>query len=1193
MRIRQSLLICFAMVFVFLVMAVGTVAAIEIHVYPGDSIQSAINAATDGNTIIVYPGTYTENVDVDKELTIKSQSGNPSDTIVQAASSTDHVFHVTADYVTISGFNVTGANFGWPYSGIYLAGLFENCNISNNDASYNYYGIYLTGSYYNELNNNNASYNYYGIHLEDSYVNELSNNIASDNKYGIRLSHSSNNNLTSNTVLNNDDGIYLYHSNANELNNNNANSNKDSGIHLEGTFYNTLNNNIASYNDGNGILLQESNYDNIIYNNTASNNDANGILLQYSNANELNNNNASNNYCGIYLDESCSENTLINNIASYNDDYGIYLRRYNYYNIIYNNYFNNTNNAYISTHRFGNVWNTTNSSGPNIIGGPFLGGNCWAKPDGRGFSQLVVNLDGDGFCDWPYVLLDANNIDYLPLYMPKTITVDDLRDDCPDADYTTIQAAIDNVITTDGDTIIVYPGTYTENVDVYKRLNITSTGGAAVTHVTAASPGDHVFEVTADWVTITGFNVSSATDTNKAGIWLSWYSTNNNLTSNTASDNYYGILLVSSSNNTLTSNTASGNYRGIYLEASSNNNLTSNKVLNNTGSGIRLSSSSNNFIYNNHFNNTANTFFTGTNTNNVWNTTNSSGPNIVEGPYLGGNYWATPYNDGFSQTCVDVDVGGNDICDVPYWIASGHVDYLPLAAPAATITVADDLIQYPDADYTSIQDAVEAPTTFNGYTILVYPGTYYENVNVNKQLNITSTDGAAVTHVTAASSSDHVFEVTADWVTISGFKVSGASGSGKTGIYLWSSSNSTLTSNMVSNNDNGIVLNDSSNNNLTSNTVSDNLFGINLRSSSNNNNLTSNTVLNNYNGIYLRDSSNNNLTSNTVLNNDDGIYLYHSNDNLIYNNHFNNTDNTDFRGTNTGNDWNTIETEGTNIMGGHNLGGNFWATPYNDGFSQTNVDTNDDGFCDSPLNKYAIHSNNIDFLPLADTLTITGTCPVDLEVVDPEGLIINKQTNQIPGATYTETDINGDGDSDDRILIPAPKPGNYQIKIIPEPDAEPTDTYTLEVSTRGTSIILCKEVTVGDIPDQPYTVEVTDEGVYSFLLPPVADFTANVTSGKAPMTVQFTDFSSNATSWEWDVNGDGIVDYTTRNPIHTYDMPGIYDVSLNASNLNGSHTETKIGYISVEEYPVLTTLLLLTVVVLGIAIVLFLRRKRD
>ncbi|WP_406661734.1 S-layer protein domain-containing protein [Methanolobus sp. ZRKC3] len=80
---------------------------------------------------------------------------------------------------------------------------------------------------------------------------------------------------------------------------------------------------------------------------------------------------------------------------------------------------------------------------------------------------------------------------------------------------------------------------------------------------------------------------------------------------------------------------------------------------------------------------------------------------------------------------------------------------------------------------------------------------------------------------------------------------------------------------------------------------------------------------------------------------------------------------------------------------------------------------------------------------------------------------------------------------------------------------------------------------------------------------PIADFTVNTTSGIAPLTVQFTDLSTNADSWEWDVDGDNIVDYTTKNPVHTYTSTGSYNITLTIGNMYESDTETKVDYIKV------------------------------
>jgi beta propeller repeat protein len=66
---------------------------------------------------------------------------------------------------------------------------------------------------------------------------------------------------------------------------------------------------------------------------------------------------------------------------------------------------------------------------------------------------------------------------------------------------------------------------------------------------------------------------------------------------------------------------------------------------------------------------------------------------------------------------------------------------------------------------------------------------------------------------------------------------------------------------------------------------------------------------------------------------------------------------------------------------------------------------------------------------------------------------------------------------------------------------------------------------------------------------PKADFNSNLVSGFAPLDVQFTDASQNATGWNWDF-GDGYTS-TEQNPQHTFFLAGTHLVSLIVSNING------------------------------------------
>jgi PKD repeat protein len=83
-----------------------------------------------------------------------------------------------------------------------------------------------------------------------------------------------------------------------------------------------------------------------------------------------------------------------------------------------------------------------------------------------------------------------------------------------------------------------------------------------------------------------------------------------------------------------------------------------------------------------------------------------------------------------------------------------------------------------------------------------------------------------------------------------------------------------------------------------------------------------------------------------------------------------------------------------------------------------------------------------------------------------------------------------------------------------------------------------------------------------------ANFGAEITVGCAPFTVFFIDSSSvDVTSWLWDVNNDGVYDYTDREPFHTYTTPGLYSVKLWVGTNDLADSITKVRYIRVIDPP--------------------------
>ena len=123
------------------------------------SIQKAIKASSNGDTILVSSGTYFENVNVTKQLILRG-IGNP----VVDARGNGSAITLSANGITLEGFTATGTYS--PEAGIRVTS--GNNTLISNNASYNKYGygIYLFSSSNNTLTGNKASNNRNGIYLE-------------------------------------------------------------------------------------------------------------------------------------------------------------------------------------------------------------------------------------------------------------------------------------------------------------------------------------------------------------------------------------------------------------------------------------------------------------------------------------------------------------------------------------------------------------------------------------------------------------------------------------------------------------------------------------------------------------------------------------------------------------------------------------------------------------------------------------------------------------------------------------------------------------------------------------------------------------------------------------------------------------------------------------------------------------------
>jgi len=615
------------------------------QVYPGDSIQEAINSAQSGDTIFVHNGTYTENVVVNKTVSLIGE--NRLNTIIDGSGG-GTVVEIAANNTNISRFTIQ--NGFW---GISLGGS-NNIVIGNNVVSNQRVGILLGGSN-NTLRDNNITGSQLNLYLSTwghcNFDIDPSNTV--DGKPVYYLVNQSNEQIPQ-------DAGYVAAVNCTNITVRNLNLQKNiHGVLFVNTTHSTIEN-VTVLDTPYGIFLRDSN-NNTICKNTVSGfwEMQDGIWLDGSGNNVSSNTLSVEIGVGFFIEGP--RNTIINN-SFIECGGGIRVESEN--NTIYHNNF--IDNTYYQARASGlNTWDNGHPSGGNYwsdhvcTGNPSFGSEPYIidadnidhypfqDPDEH---ELVVFLDVPStlifgrssllnatVCNYglgnetsvelflfingtmvnstmiPELLAGSfytlsnfwsptfeaiyNITGYASSVLGENLTANNLASKMVRVSnpvvhnldtglgYIPIQEAIDAPETLDGHAILVDSGMYREHVIIHKSISLI--GESSNNTIIDGSGTGNVISISTDNVNITGFTIqNSGSEIRDSGLYVDWTS-NITIRNNVIKNNQKGIYLYNSRFIIVNDNVITDNIVGV--NRGWRDNIIRNNVITNNNKGIDLS----------------------------------------------------------------------------------------------------------------------------------------------------------------------------------------------------------------------------------------------------------------------------------------------------------------------------------------------------------------------------------------------------------------------------------------------------------------------------------------------------------------------------------------------------------------------------------------------------------------------------
>jgi parallel beta-helix repeat protein len=222
----------------------------------------------------------------------------------------------------------------------------------------------------------------------------------------------------------------------------------------------------------------------------------------------------------------------------------------------------------------------------------------------------------------------------------------------------------------------------------------------------------------------------------------------------------------------------------------------------------------------------------------------------------------------FLGTCITPTVAVDNIKKSSIPISSGNTLYVGGTG---------------EGNYTKIQDAIDNAS--DGDTVFVYNGTYYENLYIEKTIDLIG-ENKNKTFIDGGGKG-RVIDIDFRWVTINGFTIS----NGSAGIITCS--DNLISNNIIKMNSNlGIGITAEHRTIVTDNIITMNDVGIEIYYYGQNNIIENNNIINNTKyGIFLSHTGYTEVKDNNISNNGCGLCIYESMSTVINNSFFKNKGN--------------------------------------------------------------------------------------------------------------------------------------------------------------------------------------------------------------------------------------------------------------------------------------------------------------